>query len=345
MPELRDGSLGKQPLLIPGRLWGVAGITPSRGLFSFPELQTVWIAASRFVKKEFGHAFGSFFVGDAKIAKRATLYVERLLSIGRASFFGSRLVALHELRLRGSGRGSGADLRNRDVLEVGCGRGGGASYIARYLHPKSMVGVDIAGSAIQFCRRAHRSEGLRFLKGDAENLPFADQSFDVVINIESSFCYGDMARFLSEVGRVLRPGGSFLLADLRLAHEVEGLLADLRASPLEILETKDITAEVGHALAFDHERRVKGMNGKIPFLLRGVVNTFAGVQGTRIPNLLSSGELVYLNVALRKSPGREEDAQPPDDACRSLPWEGRNVPAAFAQGEARSATARSPFFF
>ncbi|MCZ6720001.1 MAG: hypothetical protein O7A65_00485, partial [Proteobacteria bacterium] len=108
-PELRDGSLGKQPLLIPGRLWGVAGITPSRGLFSFPELQTVWIAASRFVKKEFGHAFGSFFVGDAKIAKRATLYVERLLSIGRASFFGFRLVALHELRLRGSGRGSGAD--------------------------------------------------------------------------------------------------------------------------------------------------------------------------------------------------------------------------------------------
>ncbi|MEE9302015.1 MAG: methyltransferase domain-containing protein [Alphaproteobacteria bacterium] len=240
---------------------------------------------------------------------------------------------------------SAVDLRNCDVLEVGCGRGGGASYIARYLHPKSMVGVDIAGSAIQFCRRAHRSEGLRFLKGDAENLPFADQSFDVVINIESSFCYGDMARFLSEVGRVLRPGGSFLLADLRLAHEVEGLLADLRASPLEILETKDITAEVGHALAFDHERRVKGMNGKIPFLLRGVVNTFAGVQGTRIPNLLSSGELVYLNVVLRKSPGREEDAQPPDDACRSLPWEGRNVPAAFAQGEARSATARSPFFF
>src|SRR6266516_7375220 len=45
------------------------------------------------------------------------------------------------------------DLKGLDVLEVGCGRGGGASYIMRYLKPKSMTGVDIAEKAIAFCNR------------------------------------------------------------------------------------------------------------------------------------------------------------------------------------------------
>jgi len=52
------------------------------------------------------------------------------------------------------------DLRNRDVLEVGSGRGGGASYVKRYLGARHILGVDIATSAIAFCRRVHRVEGI-----------------------------------------------------------------------------------------------------------------------------------------------------------------------------------------
>ena len=195
---------------------------------------------------------------------------------------------------------SAVDLSNRDVLEVGCGRGGGASYLARYLKPNMMVGVDIADRAIDFCRHVHHAERLAFLKGDAENLTFPDGSFDVVINVESSFCYGDMARFLSEVARVLRPCSHFLFADLRLAHEVEGLAADLERSAFAILKSDDITRRVRRALELDHERRVGGANGNIPPFLRGIVNTFVGAPGTRIPNLLETGELVYLNFVMQK---------------------------------------------
>jgi len=45
------------------------------------------------------------------------------------------------------------DLRGLDVLEVGCGRGGGASYIQRYLAPHSMTGLDRTAPGIRFCKR------------------------------------------------------------------------------------------------------------------------------------------------------------------------------------------------
>src|SRR5207253_3061036 len=98
--------------------------------------------------------------------------------------------------------------------EVGCGRGGGCSYLARYRHPQSVLGIDISSRAIAFCRRVHSVPGLGFQQGDAEALPCPAAAFDVVLNVESSHCYGSLPAFLDEVFRVLRPGGYFLWADL-----------------------------------------------------------------------------------------------------------------------------------
>ncbi len=108
---------------------------------------------------------------------------------------------------------SGSAIEGKDVLEVGSGRGGGASYIARYLHPKSYTGLDICKPAIRFSKARYADQdNLAFRVGNALSLPFADESFDVVVNVESAQHYGDMGRFLDEVHRVLRPGGAFLMA-------------------------------------------------------------------------------------------------------------------------------------
>ena len=101
------------------------------------------------------------------------------------------------------------DLRGRDVLEVGSGRGGGASYISRYLQPRSMTGMDFSQEAVDLCNRHRHAPGLCFVSGDAQSMPFSASSFDAVVNIESSHCYESMDTFLSEVCRVLRPGGRF----------------------------------------------------------------------------------------------------------------------------------------
>lgn len=100
-----------------------------------------------------------------------------------------------------------ADLRGKRVLEVGCGHGGGASYLTRTMHPASYTGLDRNQGAIAFCRRRHQLPNLDFVLGDAERLPFPDRSFDAVINVESSAAYPHFSRFLAEVARVLRAGG------------------------------------------------------------------------------------------------------------------------------------------
>ena len=107
-------------------------------------------------------------------------------------------------------------LDNRKFLEVGSGRGGGASFVARYHHPESMTGLDYSSSAIKLSNKIHSNvSNLHFIKGDAENLPFDDNTFDAVINVESSHCYGNMKKFLNEVYRVLKKGGHFTWVDLR----------------------------------------------------------------------------------------------------------------------------------
>ena len=137
------------------------------------------------------------------------------------------------------------DLSGKRVLEVSCGHGGGASYLTRTLNPASYTGLDLNPAGIEFCRKRHNLAGLDFVHGDAETLPFADQSFDAVINVEASHLYPHFSRFLAEVARVLRPGGHFLYADLRRRQgdiaEWEAALAD---APMRMLSRDNIDAQV-----------------------------------------------------------------------------------------------------
>ena len=107
------------------------------------------------------------------------------------------------------------NLEGLKVLEVGSGRGGGCSYISRYLNPSEIFGIDISPSSIDICNNIYNIDNLTFKVGDSENLPFDDNTFDAVINVESSHCYASMDKFIQEVSRVLKPNAYFLFCDLR----------------------------------------------------------------------------------------------------------------------------------
>jgi SAM-dependent methyltransferase len=93
----------------------------------------------------------------------------------------------------------------KKILVVGCGRGGDAHFIHRYLNAAAVVGVDVSRAGIEACLRAYPEPGLEFRAGDAERLDFPNGSFDAVVNIESSHCYADLNRFYREVRRCWRP--------------------------------------------------------------------------------------------------------------------------------------------
>lgn len=192
----------------------------------------------------------------------------------------------------------GPDLRGKDVLEIGCGRGGGASFIARYLHPASLTGVDLSARSVRYCRRRHRGERLTFLRGEAERLPLPDKSFDAVVNVESSHCYVSFEGFLNEVARVLRTNGLFLFADLRPPEEMERIREQIKQR-FTVVEEEIITANVVRALELDSDRRNLLIQKRAPRFLRNVLQTFASVNGSPIFNAFQSGALQYVRFVLR----------------------------------------------
>ncbi|MGH9225141.1 MAG: class I SAM-dependent methyltransferase [Acidimicrobiales bacterium] len=196
---------------------------------------------------------------------------------------------------------SPCDLSGADVLEVGSGRGGGSAFLRWNLGARSVTGVDFSRRAVAAATGQHRAQGLRFLTVDAESLPFRAASFDAVVNVESSHCYPDFERFLSEVSRVLRPGGSLLLADLRAADEVAVLREQCRRGGFVILEDESIAANVVRALELDSDRRLAWVRRAVPGPLRGAARDFVGAEGSDVLARLRAGSLDYVRLALRKS--------------------------------------------
>lgn len=198
---------------------------------------------------------------------------------------------------------SPARLAGADVLEVGSGRGGGASYLARYHHPKKVTGVDYSPDAVAFARERHKAvANLQFAVGDAEKLPFPDASFDIVVNVESSHCYGDIPKFFSEVARVLRPGGHFLYADLRGTVEMDELKLTLAAQPSwQQIEEEDITSRVAAALEADDNRKRKMISNLISPRLQPIFQEFAGVEGGKVSQGLRKRDLLYFRFAFRRN--------------------------------------------
>jgi SAM-dependent methyltransferase len=195
---------------------------------------------------------------------------------------------------------SQADLRGKEVLEVSCGHGGGASWIARTMKPAACTGIDLNPAGIRFCRQRHHAPGLQFRRGDAQHLPFADASLDVVINVEASHCYPDFPGFLNEVARVLRPGGHFLYADFRFQDEMAAWESAITTASLQILRTRDIREEVLRGMRCNAARSEKLICDRLPRFLHGLGRDFAGLPGSRLYEALASGELFYRSWSFQR---------------------------------------------
>lgn len=96
------------------------------------------------------------------------------------------------------------DLDGADVAEVGCGRGGNLWLARRSFAPATVTGLDIAFRSIAYCAAAMPEPEARFAVADAERLPLAAASCDVVLSVETSCTYPRIEAFFREVARVLR---------------------------------------------------------------------------------------------------------------------------------------------
>ncbi len=194
------------------------------------------------------------------------------------------------------------DLAGLAVLEVSCGRGGGALYLKGYLGPRLVIGLDQTETALAFCRRHRPDAALGLVCGDALALPFPDASFDVLLNVEASHCYPSLTEFLSEARRVLRPNGHLLYADMRRNAECEAWRACLKDAGFEVVAEEELTEHVVRALTAAHDRKESLIRRIVPRFPRRLVRLFAATKGTATYRKLASGDLRYLRFVLHRQP-------------------------------------------
>jgi SAM-dependent methyltransferase len=192
-------------------------------------------------------------------------------------------------------------LRGRSVLEVSCGHGGGAAYLARTFRPQRYTGLDLNPEGVRFCQQRHQVDGLVFAQGDAGNLPYEANTFDAVVNVEASHCYPNLPRFLAEVARVLRPGGHFLYADFRFQERLEAWDQALSRAPFHLQRSRVINAEVLRGIQRNSVRSLDLIRRRLPRWLHSIGRDFAGLEGSPIYRALTNGQISYRSYCFEKT--------------------------------------------
>ena len=98
------------------------------------------------------------------------------------------------------------------ILDVACGPGASTRQLLRTYAPENVIAINISENQLAAARE--RAPGCAFLLMDAAQLGFAEEQFDAVMCIEAAFHFNTRDRFLREVLRVLKPGGTLVLTDM-----------------------------------------------------------------------------------------------------------------------------------
>lgn len=163
----------------------------------------------------------------------------------------------------------GADLRNIRLLDIGCGGGVLAEEFARL--GCQVTGIDVAAASLSVAREHARTERLSitYQAGSATQIPFDGSNFEVVSCCDVLEHIPDWKQVITEVGRVLKPGGLFLFDTINRTPESKvNFIFGLQNFPLTRLFPKDthvwemfITPDELRAALTEYGMGMKGLSG------------------------------------------------------------------------------------
>jgi ubiquinone/menaquinone biosynthesis C-methylase UbiE len=121
--------------------------------------------------------------------------------------------------------------KRKRVLDIACGEGYGANLLARVA--SKVIGVDLDAGTIAHAKAKYRRRNLHFLQGSCTEIPCEDHSVDLVASFETIEHISEHDRFLSEIKRVIAPGGILVISS---PHKAEYQKVSEAANPFHEAE-------------------------------------------------------------------------------------------------------------
>lgn len=130
------------------------------------------------------------------------------------------------------------------VLDVGCGSGWATRLLADYASNGRVTGIDISDEMVSLAQASSNSyQNVDFKLAGAEQLPFPDGEFTHAFSMESLYYYENLAQALSEIHRVMKPGGWFTaVVDLYQESEATHQWIETLKVPVQLLSAADYVA-------------------------------------------------------------------------------------------------------
>jgi SAM-dependent methyltransferase len=178
------------------------------------------------------------------------------------------------------------------VLEIGCGPGPNLWYLAR--EGFSAVGLDGSAVALDRARRRFAEDNLtvELHQGDATKLPFADRSFDLVLDVECFYANteADTSLILDEVYRVLKPGGRLYSKTFMTGMTGSETGVRLEGSPNTFVEMKDgPLQQEGGLIRLMDEDEIPGLYGRFSDLQVDYLRRSSGNRAIEVGEWIITG--------------------------------------------------------
>jgi SAM-dependent methyltransferase len=171
-----------------------------------------------------------------------------------------------------------------------------------------VIGIDTSAHAIEAARNAFKEDNIRFIRMDAEELTFEDESFDTLSISASLHHLENISRVLAEMKRVLKTGGHFIIAEIHRDGQTEAQLTSIYIHHW--------LADIDSALGVSHNRtltRQEVVDYVVALGLRGV--TLRDISDTE-SDPKNEGKIAELEGVIDKNIQRARETSNSGDLTR-----------------------------